>query len=189
MKTISYARWLVTFAATLLAACASAPHAGDPLKTADHVDIEHFMGRWYVISSIPDSTEKGRLGPYVEYARLPDNQINQTYYFYKPSFDDPLQTKQETATIVDTQSNAIWKTRFGQPLGADFRVLFVDPEYRYAVIGEPSRDHAWILARDKYISDDDYQLLLNVLGEQGYDPTRLLKIPPREEFIGIPGYQ
>lgn len=190
MRTGLHKWWLAMIAATtLVAACASTPHAGDVLKTAEHVDIDHFMGRWYVISSIPNSAEKGRVGPYVEYARRVDHRIDQTYYFHQPDFDAPLSKKQETASIVDPKSNAIWNTRFGEALFSDFRILYVDAEYRYAVIGQPSRDYAWILARDMYISDYDYQQLVSVLSEQGYDPTRVLKIPPREEFIGIPGYQ
>ncbi len=182
--------WIaISLATGLCAGCASTPHSGDVLKTAEHVNVEHFMGRWYVISSIPNSSEQGRVGPYVEYAQLTDHRINQTYYFHQTDFDHPLENKQEIGTITDIQSNATWKTRFGQALTADFRILYVDPEYRYAVIGQPSRDYAWILARDRYISDDDYQVLTNVLTERGYDITRVLKIPPRAEFMGIPGYQ
>lgn len=179
----------ISLATALSAGCASTPHAGDTLKTAERVNLEHFMGRWYVVSSIPNSGEQGRVGPYVEYALRPDHRIDQTYYFYQKDFDHPQEKKQDVATVVDSQSNAIWKTRFGQELSADFRILYVDPEYRYAVIGRPSRDYAWILARDKYIGDDDYQQLISVLTEQGFDGTRMLKIPPREEFMGIPGYQ
>lgn len=179
----------IVLAAAFSAGCASTPHAGDTLKTADHVNVEHFMGRWYVVSSIPNSSEKGRVGPYVEYLQRSDRRIDQTYYFYQTDFDHPLEKKQEIATVADGQSNAIWKTSFGQALFADFRILYVDPEYRYAVIGRASRDYAWILARDKYIGDDDYQQLISVLTEQGFDPTRILKIPPGEEFMGIPGYQ
>lgn len=182
--------WIaISLVAALSAGCASTPHAGDALKTAEHVNVEHFMGRWFVISSIPNSSENGRVGPYVEYAQLSDHRVDQTFYFYPGDFDHPLEKRQEIATIVDVQSNAVWKTRFGEALSADFRVLYVDPEYRYAVIGRPDRDYAWILARDKYISDDDYQQLTNVLVERGYDATRIVKIPPRPEFMGIPGYQ
>ena len=190
IRTSMYKKWLMTIAATLLAtACASTPHSGDPLKTAEHVDIEHFMGRWYVISSIPNSTEQGHLGPYVEFAQRADHRIDLTHYFYPNDFDLPLEKKQEIATVVDTESNAIWKTRSGQPLVADFRILYVDPEYLYAIIGRPSRDYAWILARDMYIGDDDYQKLISALTNQGFDASRVLRIPPREEFIGVPGYQ
>jgi apolipoprotein D and lipocalin family protein len=182
--------WLaIALAAAFSAGCASTPHAGDMLKTAEQVNLEHFMGRWYVVSSLPNSAEQGRVGPYVEFAQLNDHRIDQTYYFHQGDFDHPLQKKQDIATVVDTQSNAIWKTRFGEALFADFSILYVDPEYRYALIGRASRDYAWILARDRYIGDDDYQQLILALSAQGFDPTRVMKIPPREEFIGIPGYQ
>lgn len=182
--------WIaIGLTAALSAGCASTPHAGDALKTAEHVNVEHFMGLWYVISSIPNSSEKGRVGAYVEYAQLSDHRVAQSHYFYQTDFDHPLEKKQDIATIIDIQSNAMWKTRFGEALSADFRILYVDPEYRYAVAGRPDRDYAWILARDKYIGDDDYQQLIGVLTDQGYDATRLLKIPPAEAFIGIPGYQ
>lgn len=190
MRKGIHKRWLAILVASALStACATTPHAGDVLKTAEHVNIEHFMGRWYVISGIPNSTENGRVGPYIEYADRVDHRIDVTYFFHQTDFDHPLEQKKEVATIADIQSNAIWKTRFGQPISSDFRILYVDPEYRYAVIGQPSRDYAWVLARDMYISDDDYQQLLSILNEQGFDSGRLLKFAPREEFMGIPGYQ
>jgi len=183
-------KWLAIIVISALnAACAATPHAGEALKTTEHVTVEHFMGRWYVISGIPNATEKGRVGPYIEYSDRLDHRVDETYFFHQTDFDHPLEQKKELATIVDMQSNAVWKTRLGQPISADFHILYVDPEYRYAVIGQASRDYAWILARDMYISDEDYQLLLAVLTDQGYDVNRLQKFAPRPEFIGVPGYQ
>jgi apolipoprotein D and lipocalin family protein len=182
--------WLaVLLMAALAAGCATTPHAGESLKTVTHVELDHFMGRWYVIANIPYALERGRVGAYVEYSMREDGRINDWYFSQDKDFDHPLDKKEGIATVTDTQSNASWSVRFIWPFDADYRILYVDPEYRYAVIGHPSRDYAWIFARDVYVSDENYQLLLAVLTEQGYDPTRVLKIPPRPEFLGIPGYQ
>lgn len=186
MKKVGLA---VLLAAALGAGCASVPHAGDPLKTATQVELDHFMGRWYVIANIPYAAERGRVGAYFEYSPREDGHINDRYFSQEKDFDHPLEEKQGIATVVDTQSNAAWKVHFDWSRDLDCRILYVDPEYRYAVAGNPSRDQAWILARDLYVSDENYQLLLAVLAEQGYDPTRVLKVPPRPEFLGIPGYQ
>ncbi|HSN72991.1 MAG TPA: lipocalin family protein, partial [Steroidobacteraceae bacterium] len=46
---------VLTFA---LVGCAGAPQR-DPIVTAEQVDLERFMGRWYVIANIPTFIEKG----------------------------------------------------------------------------------------------------------------------------------
>ena len=55
-------------------------------------------------------------------------------------------------------------------------------------IGEPSRSQAWLLARDRYLRDEPYNALLDVLKAQGYPVTRVLKVPQGTDFIGAPGF-
>ena len=47
---------LLVLTCGLLAACAS---RGPEMKTVEKVDLERFMGDWYVIANIPTFLEKG----------------------------------------------------------------------------------------------------------------------------------
>jgi len=37
--------------------------------------------------------------------------------------------------------------------------------------------YSWIMARSPQISDEDYKRLLSILEEQGYDTTKVRKVP------------
>ena len=186
MKPILLALSLIV---ALLSGCASAPHAGETLSTSAQVDLDRYMGRWYVIANIPYFAEKGNVGSYVEYSRRDDGGINDLYFYREKTFIPEIQSKAGIAKVVPDSGNARWRVSFFWPVVSDYVILYVDPDYRYAVIGHPSRDYAWIFARDLYIGDETYQQLLEVLTRQGYDASRLLKIPQRPEYLGLPGYQ
>jgi apolipoprotein D and lipocalin family protein len=67
--------------------------------------------------------------------------------------------------------------QFIWPFSADYLVIDLDPDYRWAVIGHPSRNLLWVLARDRQLPDTTYQALVARTAIQGYDPTRITKVP------------
>ena len=67
--------------------------------------------------------------------------------------------------------------RFVWPIKADYRILYVSPDYQRTVIGRDKRDYAWIMARTPSISDGDYAALLAMLRARGYDSSKVRKVP------------
>ncbi|MGH8460136.1 MAG: lipocalin family protein [Stenotrophobium sp.] len=176
-----------------LAGCAAQvpnlnPRAAQPQQPAAHVDLTRYMGRWYIIASAHNKMERGMVGSYFEYSRREDGKISVVYSARKHDFDHPLETDAGVAMVDDTDNNARWSVQFTWPLSENLLILYVDPDYRYAVVGDPQKDDAWILSRQIYIGDRDYQHLLDVLDTQGYDTFRLIRVPQRPEFLGVPGY-
>ena len=53
--------------ALMLSACSSSP----AIPVAERVDLERFMGDWYVIANIPTSMEKGAHNAVESYRRTP----------------------------------------------------------------------------------------------------------------------
>jgi apolipoprotein D and lipocalin family protein len=53
----------------------------------------------------------------------------------------------------------------------------LDPNYEWTVVGHPSRDYGWVLARNKQLPETVYSSILERLGRQGYDVSRFVKIP------------
>lgn len=62
----------------------------------------------------------------------------------------------------------------------DYWVIDLAPDYGYAVVGEPSRDYLWILARDPRMDDATYARITAGLAAFGYDAGRLLRNPAPE---------
>ena len=59
----------------------------------------------------------------------------------------------------------------------DYWVIALDPEYRWAVVGAPSRQNLWILSRTPQLDDATWARILEQVVEQGYDPAGLTRTP------------
>jgi len=161
-----------------LAACSTTPKL-PPLRTVDHVDLPRFMGDWYVIGTIPWFVEKNNVGTMDIYKLRPDGKIEVTYAFHKKSLDAPRQEMKALARVVDTRSNAEWRVQFLWPFEAPFLVIDLSPDYRFTTIGYPNRDLIWIMSRSPEMSEKDYARALEAAKSQGYDISRIQKVPQR----------
>jgi apolipoprotein D and lipocalin family protein len=162
--------------ALLLGACAS---RGPEMKTVDYVDLERFMGDWYVIANIPTFLEKGAHNAVETYALNDDGTIGTTFVFRDGSFDGEEKTYTPKGFVRDDGSNALWGMRFVWPIKADYRIVYVDEEYSHTVIARQKRDFVWIMARTPDISDEDYDKLIEFVASIGYDVSKIERVPQR----------
>jgi apolipoprotein D and lipocalin family protein len=159
----------------LIAGCSSTTLA--PIRTADHVDLPRFMGDWYVIAHIPTFLERDAYNAVESYRLLDDGRIATTFYFNDGGFDGKRKTYQPTGFVIDTQSNALWGMRFVWPIKAEYRIVYVDADYRHTIIGRSKRDYVWVMARTPEIPEQDLQQLTDMIAAQGYDTAKLRNVP------------
>lgn len=162
-------------------AALTACSATTPVRTVSHVDIDRFMGDWYVIANIPTYIEKQAYNPVENYTRINDREIATTFTFNKGAFDGPLKTYTPRGYISDDPSNAIWGMQFIWPVKADYRVVYLDEDYTQTVIGRNKLDYVWIMARTPQISDADYQEILSFIAGLGYDITKVRLAPQQNQ--------
>ena len=162
--------------AMLLGACAS---RGPEMKTVDYVDLERFMGDWYVIANIPTFLEKGAHNAVESYALNDDGTIATTFVFRDGSFDGEEKTYTPKGFVRDDGSNALWGMRFIWPIKADYRIVYLDDDYSHTVIARQKRDFIWIMARTPEISDEDYDKLIEFVASIGYDVSKIERVPQR----------
>ena len=153
------------------------------MKTVDYVDIERFMGPWYVIANIPTFLEKGAHNAVETYRLNDDGTIGTHFVFNKDGFDGKAKEYNPKAFILDNETNALWGMRFVWPIKADYRIVYVDDDYSQTIIGRNKRDYAWIMARTPTISREDFFERVKLLREQGYDTEKLKVVPQRWEGI------
>jgi apolipoprotein D and lipocalin family protein len=78
------------------------------------------------------------------------------------------------AKVVEPETNAKLKVTFFWPFSGDYWVVMLDPEYRYAVVGEPRRKYLWVLSRTPRLDPETYNTILNRIGQLGYIPSKLV---------------
>jgi len=159
-----------------LAGCAS---KGPELETVEFVDLERFMGEWYVIANIPTRLEVGAHNAVEHYALNEDGSIATTFTFRADAFDGKPKRYEPTGFVLDTVSNARWGMRFVWPIKADYRIVYLDDNYSQTVIARQKRDYVWIMARSPSIPDSDYEKLVEFVGSIGYDTTLIERVPQR----------
>ena len=141
----------------------------EPMPVVDYVDLNRFMGDWYVIASIPTFLERDAYNPIENYKLNNDGSIATTFTFNKGHLDGPTKTYRPRGFILDKSTNAIWGMQFIWPIKADYRIVHLDDDYQQTIIGRKSRDYLWIMARTPSISEEDYSNLLARVDVLGYD--------------------
>ncbi|MGA7178635.1 MAG: lipocalin family protein [Thiobacillaceae bacterium] len=159
----------------LLAGCASNSHP--PMPTVANVDLERFMGDWYVIANIPTFVEKGAHNAIESYRLNPDGTVQTTFTFRKDGFNGETRTYHPTGFVVPATGNAVWGMQFFWPIKADYRIVYLTPSYDQTVIGRNDRDYVWIMARTPSVADADYAAILEHLKRLGYDVSAIQKVP------------
>jgi apolipoprotein D and lipocalin family protein len=153
--------------------CGSSP----PISTVKNVDLDRFMGDWYVIANIPTFIEKDAFNAVESYSLNEDGTVATTFRFREGSFTGEEKTYHPTGYVLDDQSHAIWGMQFFWPFKADYRIVFIAEDYSQTIIGRNQRDYIWIMARTPEISEEDFLKLLGIAMEQGYDITEIQKVP------------
>lgn len=170
-------RLILPVVALTLTACTSYPS----IQTVSHVDLDRFMGKWYVIASIPTSLEQGAHNAVESYRLNPDGTIATTFSFREGSFDGKKKVYHPTGYVEDKTSNAIWGMQFFWPIKADYRIVYLNTGYSETIIGRIKRDYVWIMARTPSITDAQYRKLLQIIKDQGYDVSKVKKVPQHWE--------
>jgi apolipoprotein D and lipocalin family protein len=160
--------------AAMLGACAS---KHPDMATVESVDLERFMGSWYVIGNIPTYIEKDAYNAVETYSLNDDGTIDTVFTFRKGGFDGKPKRYNPKGFVVDTKTNALWGMRFIWPIKADYRIVFLAEDYSQTVIARKKRDFIWIMARTPTIADDEYQELLAMAADLGYDTSKILPVP------------
>ena len=117
------------FAVLVLGGCASAP----PLATVPHVDLQRFMGDWYVIANIPTFIEKGAHNAIESYRLDSDGTIAVTFTFREGAFDGKPKKYSPRGFVRSDPSNASWDMQFIWPIKADYRITYLNDDAESSV--------------------------------------------------------
>lgn len=170
----------------LLVSCTSDDQP--PQALAKQVDLDRYAGRWYIIANIPYFAERGNVGSFFDVS-FPDGKVLDVYWGRNKTFDAPLKSFTMNGYVVPDTGNARWRESPLWPIYLSYLILWVDPDYQYALVGYPGRGYGWILSRSAQVDEATYQSLLARFGEEGYDTSKFRRVAQTPEQIGKPGYQ
>ncbi|MGE0451511.1 MAG: lipocalin family protein [Vicinamibacterales bacterium] len=146
------------------------------------VDIERYAGRWYEISHLPNRFQRQcSAETTAEYSPRPDGRLTVVNRCRRA--DGTFEEVTGVARKRDKPpGGATFKVRFAPgwlsfipQVWGDYWILALPEDYRYAVVGEPSRKYLWILSRTPRMSESDYAAAVEAAERNGYDTRHLVK--------------
>jgi apolipoprotein D and lipocalin family protein len=158
---------------------AFAVRAQPSLQTVERVDLDQYLGKWYEIASYPAWFARNCTGVTAEYSMRDDGKIAVVNSCRKGSLDGKLKEAKGRARVVAPESNAKLKVSFFGPFWGDYWIIDLDPDYRWAVVGEPKRKYLWILSRTPTLDRETLAGILERLAAAGYDTDKLQWTPQR----------
>jgi len=171
-----------TLFACLLLAVAPAFAAG-PVRAVDRLDIDRYAGQWHEIAHLPVSFQKKCVGDITAtYSLRRDGRI---------SVSNACRIDSGERIVADGVARPVageagqLQVRFAPdwlswvPLvWADYWVIALDPDYQWAVVGEPDRRYLWILSRSPSMDRTLFAQLKAKAEAMGYELAPLRVMAP-----------
>ena len=140
-------------------------------STTPTLDIRRFMGRWYEIARYDHRFEKGMTHVSATYTLSGNGKIEVLNEGLKEGKHKQIKGR---AKQPNPQDPGKLKVSFFLWFYSDYYVLYIDPEYRYLLVGSSSDKYLWIMSREKSLAKETLDQLLDKLRVRGYDTDKLL---------------
>jgi apolipoprotein D and lipocalin family protein len=158
----------------LLAACTTAP-ALAPLPTVPAVDLARYQGRWYEISALPNRFQAQCVAD-----TQADYQLDGDHVTVRNSCRNArgeVEQAQGLAEPVSGSQQAKLRVSFFRPFYGDYWVLALDADYRWVLVGEPTRRYGWVLSRTPSLPPADLAQALGRAEQLGYERQAFVMTP------------
>lgn len=140
-------------------------------STTPTLDIQRFMGRWYEIARYEHRFEKGMTHVSATYTLSGNGKIEVLNEGLKEGKHKQIKGR---AKQPNPQDPGKLKVSFFLWFYSNYYVLYIDPEYRYLLVGSSSDKYLWIMSREKSLAKETLDQLLDKLRVRGYDTDKLL---------------
>lgn len=137
--------------------------------TVKTFDLQRFLGSWYEVARYDHWFERGLEQTKATYKLRTDGKIEVLNTGIKNG--KPKESKGKAKT---TDTAGLLRISFFGPFYSDYRIMLIDKDYQYAIIGSSSDSYLWILSRKPQLSKDTKELILKEVRRRGYDINKLI---------------
>lgn len=133
------------------------------------IDLGKYLGKWYEIARFDHVFERDMQMVTAEYKLLPNGQIQVINSGYKDG-----KFKETIGKAKTTDTSGLLRVSFFLNFYSDYRVLMIDKDYQYVLVGGNSPKYLWILSRTPQLSPEILQNIIDVAENKGYDTEKLI---------------
>jgi len=160
-------RMMLIALAAAVAGCVSGPKVDNAPVAA--LDLNRYLGEWYEIARFDHSFERGIEQAKANYTLNEDGTIKVVNSGVKAG-----KPKTAIGKGKRTDTPALLRVSFFGPFYADYRVMKIDTDYTYALVGSGGADYLWMLSRTPKLADDAKSELIAEAKRRGYDTEKLI---------------
>jgi apolipoprotein D and lipocalin family protein len=158
--------------------CSSTSDSIRNLVTSRPIEIERFMGDWYVLAGRFTFLEVDVHNGIETYSWNKDKkQIDVAFTYNKGSFQGPLKSIPQKAWVYNEVTKSHWKVSPLWPFKFDYLILDIDEHYTWTAIGVPNQKYLWIMARSWKNTDELVKEILQRLKAKGYNTENIVNVP------------
>ncbi len=182
--------WIYTGLISFAALWASGAYAQPPLTTVSAIDLNRYAGRWFEVARLPMWFERNCQGDITAtYTLRSDNRID---VINRCRTEKGAISAKGIAEVPDPDHPAQLRVRFAPDwlawlpvVWGDYWVIELDPEYRWVMVGAPSRDYLWILSRSPQLDPAIITRLKRSASALGFDVSPMIHVTNDAEVDGL----
>ena len=138
-------------------------------STVKAVDLNRYLGSWYEIAKYDHVFERGLDYAMANYTLREDGKIDLLNTGIKDG-----RAKDAKGIAKTTNIPGLLKVSFFGPFYSDYRIMMLDTNYQYVLVGGSNDKYLWILSRTPQLDEATKALILAEADKRGYDTSKLI---------------
>ena len=138
-------------------------------STVKSVDLNRYLGSWYEIAKFDHSFERGLDYAMARYTLRDDGKIDVLNTGIKDG-----RAKDAKGIAKTTGVPGLLRVSFFGPFFGDYRIMMLDENYQYVLVGGGTDKYLWILSRTPELDEATKSLILAEADRRGYDTGKLI---------------
>ena len=172
--------WMMSMlpAIFLFVGCAGMIGNGNPpMPIVKSVELNRYTGKWYEIARLNHRFERGLTNVTATYSIRPDGNIEVVNAGFKESPQGKFSTITGKAWQPDPEGQAGYlRVSFFWWFSSPYNIVFLDNDYRYAMVTGPNRKYLWILSRTPDLDETIYQSMVELAQRNGFATQELIRV-------------
>ena len=152
--------------------------AAESIATNDHVDLEKYSGRWYVITSLPKFFTRNCVAQSALYTIKNNTSLSIINTCIKNN--GSTRTIEGEANVVNPTTNAelvvsfnnFWTKLFR--VKGDYTIIKFEADYSVTLVGSKNRKGLWLLSRTRTITKEMKEKYISLAKVLGYKVSTLV---------------
>ena len=158
---------LMACVVSLFAACEATNKVDN--STVQTVDLNRYLGHWYEIAKYDHYFERDLDYAMAKYTLRDDGKIDVLNTGVKAG-----RAKDAKGIAKTTDVPGLLRVSFFGPFFGDYRIMMLDENYQYVLVGGSTDKFLWILSRTPQLDDATLSRILAEADRRGYDTNKLI---------------